>query len=65
MIAVRSGVPQSSILSPTVFVISVHDFPSREVFKLGKYADDTIFGTSLKNYKEYYNLFTFGQSVVT
>ena len=37
---VQSGVPQGSILSPTLFAIAVHDFPVGDGISICKYADD-------------------------
>ena len=39
---INAGVPQDSILSPTLFVLYVNDLPDDVVCNIAIYADDTI-----------------------
>ena len=48
---VKSGVPQGSIISPSLFAISVHDFPVSDQINVCKYADDTTIWSSTKKDK--------------
>ena len=62
---VRSGVPQGSIISPTLFAISVHDFPSNVDVRVCKYADDTTIWTAGNKSSLGNNLSDFCRDVVT
>ena len=38
---VKAGVPQSSILGPTLFLLYIHDLPDHVICDIAIYADDT------------------------
>ena len=47
--SITSGVPQSSILGPLLFILLVNDFPSTVVHcNFLMYADDTVLFTQLR-----------------
>lgn len=47
----EAGVPQGSVLGPTLFNIYVHDLPTPRLCKILQYADDTILYTHSRNIK--------------
>ena len=40
---VNAGVPQDSILSPTLFLLDINDLPDDVICDIAIYADDTTF----------------------
>ena len=39
---VNAGVPEGSILGPTLFLLYIHDFPDNVICNIAIYADDTM-----------------------
>ena len=40
---VNAGVPQGSILGPTIFLLSTDDLPDDAIYNIAVYADDITF----------------------
>ena len=45
---VNAGVPQGSILDPTLFLLHTDDLPNDVICNISIYADDTTVNTSLR-----------------
>ena len=45
---VNAGVPQGSILDPTLFLLYTDDLPNDVIYNISIYADDTTVNTSLR-----------------
>ena len=45
---VNAGVPQGSILDPTLFLLDTDDLPNDVICNISIYADDTTVNTSLR-----------------